>query len=82
MAKKRGTPVSSFFGWYGMIAILIAFTGVSFNVIQAHSFAYQILNLTGALGLTWNCFNKKDYPEVALNAVFAAIAVIALLTLL
>jgi len=82
MPKTPNNPLSAFFGWYGMIAILVAFTGVSFGIIQPHSISYQFLNFTGALGLVWNCYTKKDYPEVTLNLIFAIIAGIVLLSLI
>ncbi len=75
------TRFITFLGWYGMIAILVAFAGVSFQLIQPTSLTYQLLNLTGALGLFIETLSKKDYPASGLNIVFAGIALVALLKL-
>jgi hypothetical protein len=69
-------------GWYGAVAILLAYGLVSFSLVASASLGYQLLNLTGALGLVVNSLFKKDYPPVALNAVWMLIAVIALLQML
>ena len=39
------------FGWYGTVAIVIAYALVSFSVIESTNIWYQILNATGALGI-------------------------------
>ena len=66
-------------GWYGALAILIAFALVSFNTISSNSYIYQILNLTGSVGILINAKRKKDFPAVALNACWIIIALIALI---
>ncbi len=67
------------FGWYGVVAILLAYVLVSFNVIPAQSSAYQLLNLTGALGIALEAGIKKDFAPVVLNAFWFLIALVALL---
>jgi hypothetical protein len=74
--------VTSYFGWYGVCAILGAYVLVSFNVILAKSFVYQLLNLTGAIGIMFEAASKKDKQPVVLNAVWAMVALIAILQLL
>lgn len=68
-------------GWYGMIAILIGYALISFQIISSQSFLYHFLNGTGALGLAGYAYHKKDYPTSILNLIFGAIAVIALVLL-
>jgi len=70
-----------YFGWYGVLAILSAYALVSFDVIVTDSYAYQILNLTGALGIIFQAASKKDHQPVVLNVVWAVIAIIAILKL-
>ena len=65
-------------GWYGVVAILIAYALVSFNYIGAQSFVFQILNLTGSAGIAVDAFKNKDRPAAVLNVVYALIGVIAL----
>lgn len=67
------------FGWYGVVAILLGYVLVSFNVIQAQSITYQLLNLTGALGIALEAAIKKDFAPVALNTFWFLIALAALL---
>ena len=68
-------------GWYGVLAILVAYGLLSFNVVGSREAIYQILNLTGAACLIAEASSKKDYQPVALNVVWAAIAAIALIRL-
>jgi hypothetical protein len=66
------------FGWYGVLAILLAYLLVSFNALTTKSVAYQLLNLTGALGIIGEALSKKDVQPAVLNSVWAIIALIAL----
>lgn len=66
-------------GWYGMLAILLAFILVSFELVGPTDLSYQLLNLTGGLGLAAETFTKKAFPATILNVVFAAVALIALI---
>jgi len=75
------TRAISYFGWYGVSAILMAYALVSFNVIATKSYLYQILNLTGALGIVLEAASKKDKQPAILNAVWAVIALIAIIQL-
>lgn len=71
----------AYFGWYGVLAILSAYALMSFDVIVADSYAYQALNLTGALGIIFEAAAKKDRQPVVLNAVWAVIAAVAIVQL-
>lgn len=42
--------INEIIGWYGMAAILLAYSLVSFNLLSASDIIYQILNFTGAGG--------------------------------
>lgn len=68
-------------GWYGTGAIVLAYLLVSFNVISADSATYQLLNLTGALGIVAIAVAKKVTQSIVLNLFWAAIALIALIRL-
>ena len=68
-------------GWYGAVAILLAFGLVSFDLITPNSYTYQLLNLTGSAGILINAKRKKDFPAAALNACWIIIALIALIRL-
>lgn len=66
-------------GWYGVTAVLIAYALVSFQIISAQTFTYNLLNLTGAIGIIVESLSKRDYPEVSLNIIWAIIAIISIL---
>jgi len=68
-------------GWYRVLAILLAYALVSFNVIASNDIIYQLLNFTGALGIVVISLIKKVYQPATLNIIWAIIAIIALLTI-
>ena len=70
------------FGWYGMIAIVLAYALVSFSFLQPTDLIYQILNGTGALGIVLVSFHKRAYQPGVLNIVWTVIAVVAILKIL
>jgi hypothetical protein len=66
-------------GWYGAVAILVAYALINFGVIQTTSLIYIMLNLTGSLGIVLNAFTKKSYPPAALNLIWMLIAMFGLI---
>lgn len=74
--------VSELAGWYGVTAILVAYTLVSFEVLETDTLLYQLLNLTGALGIIITSLTKKDTQPVVLNVVWACVALIAITRML
>ncbi|MBI4262271.1 hypothetical protein HY624_01980 [Candidatus Uhrbacteria bacterium] len=69
-------------GWYGTVAIVGAYFLNSFGILSATSWPYQVLNLTGAIGIVVVSFAKKAYQPAALNAIWTVIAAIALVKIL
>lgn len=74
--------VANVVGWYGTIAILLAYALVSFRVISVSGYVYQLLNFTGALGIVAVATLKDDEQPAVLNIVWAIIALIAIIGLL
>jgi hypothetical protein len=74
--------VAEVVGWYGAIAIVLAYALVSFNAIPADGWIFQLLNLTGAIGIIVISLIKGVRQSVALNTFWAVIAVIALIRLI
>lgn len=66
------------FGWYGTVAIVLAYALVSFFFIQPTSIYYQLLNATGALGIVTVSLYKKAYQPGVLNVIWTAIALVAI----
>ena len=69
-------------GWYGTLAILGAYALASFNIITSQSLLFQILNITGALGLIAVSFRKKVYQSVVLNVIWTFIGLAAIYNIL
>ncbi len=75
------SPLAEVAGWYGMLAILAAYALNSFEVLRNTDVSFQLLNLTGALGVAWVCFRRKTWQAFWLEAIWAVIAVTALVRL-
>ena len=74
--------VIEFFGWYGASAIVTAYFLVSFSIIEPANLWYQILNLTGALGIVAVSLYKGAYQPALLNIVWTIVAFAAIVRLL
>ena len=74
--------VIDFAGWYGVFAILGAYALLSLGYLAANDIWYQMLNLTGAVGLGLEALFRKDYQPTILNLVWALIACIAIFRVL
>ncbi len=73
---------SGILGWYGVVATIAAYVLVSFAILPPTSVWYQLLNLTGALGVTVETYYRKDYQPFWLNLIWAIIALAALVNLM
>lgn len=69
-------------GWYGAGAILIAYALTQFEILEVEDLAYQILNVTGALGIVYTSFKKRAYQPAVLNLVWTLIGCVAIIRIL
>lgn len=69
-------------GWYGTIVILGAYALVSFNLLKSASLTYQLLNITGSLGILVVSLTKRLYQSVVLNIIWGIVGLIAIISLL
>jgi hypothetical protein len=69
-------------GWYGVIAILLAYGLLIFGVLNMDSIWYLMLNLTGATAVAVEARSKKDRQPMVLNVIWALVAVVAIIRLL
>ncbi len=74
--------VIEFYGWYGTIAIILAYILVSFSVIDATNIWYQVLNGTGALGIVLVSIQHKNYQPGVLNIIWTLIALVAIIKII
>lgn len=70
------------FGWYGVFAIVLAYALLSFGVIDSTSLVYQILNITGALGIVIISFHKKNYQPAILNTIWMIVGIMAIIKII
>jgi len=80
MGGVRGVFVEVL-GWYGLVAVVLAYGSVSLSFISPTSYLYQFLNLSGSVGLGLVAFVKRAYQNGVLNIVWGTIAVVAILRL-
>lgn len=72
------TTTQQAFGWYGVIAILVAYALVSLGWLSTSTSWYQVLNFTGAIAIAYVASTKKDRQPMVLNIIWALVALIAL----
>jgi hypothetical protein len=65
-------------GWYGMLAILGAYTLATYKVLPAESPVLALMNLTGGLGVAWTCWRKRTWQAFWLEAIWSLVAIGAL----
>ncbi len=70
--------ITEILGWYGVIAIVLAYILSNFELISTKDVIYQILNLTGAMGIVFDALDDKDYQPVVLNIIWAVVALVAI----
>jgi len=66
-------------GWIGTALIVNAYFLVSRQYLSSQSRAYQLLNLLGALGVGVNVFYQQAWPVLALQIIWAVIAILSLM---
>ena len=74
--------IDNLVGWYGTVAILLAYALLSFGIFTADNLLYQILNCTGALGIVYISLKKKVYQPGILNIIWALIAGLTIIKIL
>lgn len=80
--KSTKRLIAEIIGWYGTAAILIAYALNSFQIIGTDNLSYQLLNLTGAIGIMVIAAVKGVRQSVVLNIVWGLVALIAIINLL
>ena len=74
--------VKEIVGWYGAGAILLAYILNTFNAVDSSNWIYQLLNLTGAIGIVVISLSKGAKQPAVLNLVWALVALVAIVQLL
>ncbi len=77
--KTTRTPLLfEIVGWYGTVAIVLAYLFVSLGMLDSKGLPYQVLNLSGAVGIVAISLRKKAFQPAVLNVVWAVIAMMAI----
>ena len=77
--KKNLTfPLAEAIGWYGTVAIVLAYLLVSFGMLDSNGLPYQLLNLSGAIGIVSISLQKRAYQPAVLNIIWSMIALVAI----
>lgn len=79
---KRFPPLIEIAGWYGALAILLAYGLASFSILKTTDWVYQLLNASGALGILGTSLQRRAYQPAFLNGIWAVVAIIGLITIL
>ena len=81
MINIKRSKFTEFCGWYGMIVLILSYFLVSFGVIAADGVVFQLMNVTGAVGIMILAISKNVAQSVWLNLFWAMIGVIALINI-
>ena len=68
-------------GWLGAFLLLLAYALVSFKKIEPDSATYQWMNIEASILLLVNTMFYGAYPSSFVNAAWAVIAFVAILSL-
>ncbi len=69
---------SQIVGGIGACLVAMAYVLVSYKKVQGDSRIYQLMNFLGAIGVGINASYQKAWPSFALQIVWGAVAIVAL----
>jgi hypothetical protein len=65
-------------GWIGAVLLLVAYVLVSTRRLEGQAATFHGLNLLGGAGLAANSAVNGAFPSVALNVIWMAVGIVAL----
>ncbi|MCC6639454.1 hypothetical protein IT409_02765 [Candidatus Falkowbacteria bacterium] len=68
-------------GWYGAVALICGYLLNSFGIVESNSLIYQLINITGSIGIALISYKKKTFQPMVLNLIWLLIGVLAILSL-
>lgn len=66
-------------GWIGVLLFILAYLLLATDKLSAEKNTYHYMNALGGVCLVVNALSLSDGPTIVVNAVWSAIAVLALL---
>lgn len=82
MFGLKPSKLTEFCGWYGVFALILAYALASFGIIVASGIVYQLLNLSGAIGLMIVAMSKRVAQSVFINIIWIIIGIIVITKLI
>lgn len=79
--KSKFKPIEVV-GWYGAFAILLAYALNSFNILESNDLVFQLLNLTGAIGIVAISYTKGAKQPAVLNMAWSVVALVAIVQII
>lgn len=70
--------IYTFIGWVGAVVYVMAYLLLVLKKLSSDGWLYHLLNLVGAVCLIFNGVVLADFPNVAVNVIWAVIAVFAI----
>ena len=68
-------------GWYGVVAIIVAYLMINFFGVPVKSPLFLLVNLSGFIGIAVDATYHKAYPAIVVNIILGVITIVTLLTL-
>ena len=78
MAGIKPNKFTEISGWYGMIALIGAYGLASYGVFSAQSLEFQLLNITGSIGMMIVALSKGVMQAVVLNIIWMSLGLVAI----
>jgi len=74
----RSLLVNDILGWVGAVLIVIAYVFAAIGILPADAPISLVLNIVGSVGVIYASWPRAAYQSVALNAVWALVALVVL----
>jgi len=66
------------YGWYGVVAVVLAYALNNSGILTVHDTPYIILNLSGGIGLLLDNYLHRAYQSMVANFIWVVIALFGL----
>lgn len=76
--KTKSMALHDVVGWYGSLAIVSGYFLSSFDIVNANSFLFQFINLTGASGLLYLGYKRNVKESMFLNTFWVIIGLVSI----
>jgi len=75
---KRTVALIEIGSWYGVVVILIAYMGVSFNFFKPTDLMPIFFNISGSFFMLLDAWKDRNWQPVVANIVWIGIAMVTL----